>query len=155
MITRPVEAGEELQNTYNQCEWCDPSYVATPQIFELFGFVEPFPQRWVIADYDIIFDIFQHAEGQIEISFESLPDDFGVIFMQRRLQELEEFKQKYQDRTDLPKAEYDGIFQFHEAVVNAFSWAVQMLPPEGAVVDGDDDDEEDEEDDDDDGSDEL
>lgn len=127
VTTRSVEPGEELQSTYNQCEWCNPMALTTPELFEVFGFVESSPQRWYIPLFNISFEVSYGDDGELLFfDFIAAPGERGLTYLQHRLMELKRFEQENKGRTDIPKVELDGIFQFHEAVVNAFSAALEQ-----------------------------
>lgn len=131
-----------MQSSYNQCKWCDGlysnpkdayTYQVTPQLFEIYGFVESVPQRWVIPEYRLFFDII-HAEDEdeeaeeddlVEVDFIVPPSWSGLVFLRQRLQFLEEFEEQIEDRTDIPKDELDGILNFHSALVDAYILAMQ------------------------------
>jgi hypothetical protein len=140
-----VKAGEQIQSSYNQCKFCeglysnpeDPTwYQVTPQLFEIYGFVEAVPQRWVIPKVRMAFDIIHAEDGdasdgdEFEVDYIVPPSQKGLGYLRHRLQELEDFQEKHMSRTDIPKDELGGIFYFHAAVANAYSLALEHSPGE-------------------------
>jgi hypothetical protein len=100
-------------------------YQVTPQLFEIYGFVEAVPQRWVIPDIRMIFDIIHVEDGdEFEVDYIVPPSHKGLSYLRHRLQELEDFEEEHRSRTDIPQDELDAIFNGHAAVVNAYSMAL-------------------------------
>lgn len=146
VATRDVQAGEQLQNSYNKCSFCDglydnanepQEYYVTPQLFEVYGFVELLPQRWILPEARLMFDITGGGDGTgevgesddnrgLRIDFVAPPSVEGLTFLQRELVMLDKFKKRYGNSTDLPRPEYDGIFSMHGAMVKAFSLALEQ-----------------------------
>lgn len=166
-----IPKGAQLQNSYNQCRWCtiyrnpgnEDSFVVTPQIFELYGFVELYPQRWVIPWVRLLFDIDyldddndnddndQQRQQQRQeqsssssssqpqkynVSFPVPPSDEALTFLSDELERLEEFAQKYQKEEGPnteqqqqqllpPQHELDALWEYHDAIVVAFTEALQ------------------------------
>ncbi len=56
---RDIHPGEEMYTTYNLCEDCGARYhsYGTPEILRDYGFVEQFPQSWILHDVDVAFRI--------------------------------------------------------------------------------------------------
>ena len=58
--SRIIEAGEELYTTQNLCDDCEgrnEENYGTPELLRDYGFVENFPQRWIIQNEQFSFDI--------------------------------------------------------------------------------------------------
>ena len=137
---RAVKAGEELVCSYNRCPYCGPIYSnpkdaslfeVTPQLFEAFGFVEPIPQRWVLPQYRLMFDINYANENEpdeedLRVDFIAPPSWRALHFLRERLAFLREFEEELKDRTDIPAAELDGLKRFHRALVDAYSLALMF-----------------------------
>jgi hypothetical protein len=135
---RDIKAGEQLQNSYNQCDWCDTystppdaeSFQATPQIFGLYGFVEFMPQRWVIPRMRLLFDIDDvsarddQSSGGLKVDFIVPPSRLSVSFLERRIGYLENFAKNHKDRSDVASHELSAIMSFRAAIETAFSEAV-------------------------------
>mmetsp|Transcript_5713 Transcript_5713/g.16923 ORF Transcript_5713/g.16923 Transcript_5713/m.16923 type:complete len:581 (-) Transcript_5713:69-1811(-) len=49
-----IMAGQQIYNSYNQCNQCGSRQESfgTPEMFESYGFVEPYPQRFIIEDVE-------------------------------------------------------------------------------------------------------
>jgi len=131
---RDVQAGEELQNSYNKCKWChglyanaeNPSqYYVTPQLFEIYGFIEAWPQRWILPEARLFFDIEEgEKEQNLQVKFVAPPSPYGLDFLEERLEELKAFQRKLLHiDTDIPQPERNGLSQLHEAVTRAFKLA--------------------------------
>ena len=137
---RDVKAGEELVCSYNQCPNCDHLYSnpkdastfeVTPQLFEVYGFVEPIPQRWVLPQYRLMFDINyaneeEPDEEDLRVDFIAPPSWLALHFLRARLAFLHAFEKELKDRTDIPAAELDGLKRFHRALVDAYSLALKF-----------------------------
>ena len=139
ITTRPVQAGEQLQNSYNQCQWCrmyrnpkrSEHFHVTPQLFEIYGFVELYPQRWVIPSQRLLFDVVETEEGTVQAKFAVKPSRLALEFMKRRLDVLRNFQRRNQYRTDLPPQELEAIFSFHDAMMDAFRLALEAAKETG------------------------
>lgn len=140
MATRDIDAGEQLQNSYNQCQWCqiykNPGqaewFQVTPQIFELYGFVEFMPQRWAIPHVRLLFDIDEVDEdeadfpGELEIDFIVPPSPAGLQFLHERLLFLREIEIRIKENESITPTETEGLLSLHSAIVTAFSAALQQ-----------------------------
>ena len=76
VATRDVQAGEQLQNSYNKCKWCDglyanadnpEQYYVTPQLFEVYGFTESWPQRWIVPEARLLFDVTEEKQEEEDL----------------------------------------------------------------------------------------
>lgn len=147
VATRDIEAGEQLQSSYNQCDWCDEDYSSppagpnkyfvTPQIFEWYGFVELYPQRWVVPYARILFNIDESSEAEenegdeeegsdLEVTFIVPPSRGGIAFLAIQLERLEAFEMDHKSRTDIPEVELQAIMSFRSAIVTAFENAIEQ-----------------------------
>ena len=144
VATRDVEAGEQLQNSYNRCKWCDglydnadkpDEYYVTPQLFEVYGFLEPWPQRWILPEARLLFDIIEEQERDIlgrhsldglQVNFVAPPSYDGVNYLKERLGALSDFEREFRNSTGIPRQEYEGIFSLHGAMSRAFSLALEQ-----------------------------
>jgi len=138
--TRAVKTGEELVSSYNKCLFCDHlysnakdpySFQVTPQLFEIYGFVEPIPQRWVVPEVRLMFDINyddeeEPDENELRVDFVVPPCWHALHFMRQRLAFLQEFEEELENHMDIPKEELDGLTSFHSALVDAFSLALEF-----------------------------
>jgi hypothetical protein len=140
VTTRVVRAGEQFQNSYNKCPYCKAlfsnprlptGFQVTPQLFEQYGFVEDIPQRWVIPEMRMIFDVVYSTaddtgEDDVEVVYAVPPSSRGRHYLRRRLYELALFEEEYGERNDIPDVELEGIFSLHEAMVDAYSLAIDF-----------------------------
>lgn len=126
-----------MQNTYNNCEWCDvfsgpvdaESFMVTPHLFEMHGFVEFYPQRWVLPRVRLLFDIIESeedSENELRIEFVAPPSRRGIAFMTTAVEFLEKFEKAHIDRSDIPKHELEGIMSLHSATKIAFKLAIDQ-----------------------------
>lgn len=139
VATRDVQAGEQLQNSYNKCKWCDGlyanandpyEYYVTPQLFEVYGFPELWPQRWILPKARLLFDV-RESNGdddteELQVDFVAPPSPDGIDFLKARLRTLNKFERKYGNNTDIPRNEHEGIFSLHGAMTRAFSLALEQ-----------------------------
>lgn len=144
VATRDVQAGEQLQNSYNKCKWCDglyenakypEQYYVTPQLFEVYGFTESWPQRWIVPEARLLFDVIEKHEGEkvdgvstdgLQVNFVAPPSSDGLDYLHDRLEALKDFDRKYRNSTSIPRQEYEGLFNLHDAMSRAFSLAVEQ-----------------------------
>lgn len=147
VATRDIQAGEQLQSSYNQCDWCHEDYSSppagpnkyfvTPQIFEWYGFVELYPQRWVVPYARILFNIDESSEAEenegdeeegsdLEVTFIVPPSRGGIAFLAIQLERLEAFEMDHKSRTDIPEVELQAIMSFRSAIVTAFENAIEQ-----------------------------
>jgi spermidine synthase/S-adenosylmethionine/arginine decarboxylase-like enzyme len=136
---RDIEPGEQIHNSYNMCDGCGgrkDSY-GTPDIFRDYGFVEDFPQRWDLEDMNVMFDLFQDGNGNISVSFVYSPKANEMESLKRTLRK--EIKRLYKVRhtlwesewnngePDIPMSEWESLWEYHQAVLNALSYALNAL----------------------------
>jgi hypothetical protein len=138
VAVRPIKAGEQLQNSYNQCPWCGiysapyraDSFVVTPHIFETYGFVELYPQRWIFPQARLLFDIDEaNGDGEetgIEINFVVPPSEQGFKFLKKEERRLKAFAFKNEYNRSPPEHELKAIWEYHNAALTAVSSAIQF-----------------------------
>ena len=99
----------------------------TPEIFSNHGFVEPMPQRWIINDLRLKFDINHKKDGsgELEVDFFRPPSQEGLGYLKDQLGRLEEFLPNLNGGAidDIPDLERDFIRQYYDAMVTAFELA--------------------------------
>jgi len=135
VTTRRVKAGEQLQNSYNRCRWCkiysnpanEHSFITTPQLFEYYGLIEPYPQRWVVpTPIRLMFDVDEYRR----VRFVVPPSPRGVAYLRRELERLGNFLRKYDDDDSVatvPRHERASIMQYHEVIATAFALAFDSV----------------------------
>eukprot|EP00977_Amphora_coffeiformis_P020896 scaffold8605_cov178-Amphora_coffeaeformis.AAC.15 len=134
--SKPIRAGEEVYNSYDQCADCGPTvkFWGTPEIFRDFGFVESYPQRFHFHEQEISFRVDEvydtHGESQLKVTWlTDMQDDEegGIFFLQQQVQRLvqvakEEFGLA---RQTVPQNELETIMEFHRALTVAMSIALK------------------------------
>lgn len=125
---KTIEAGEEIYNSYNQCNKCPGKAqrfeMGTIHIFEAYGFVESFPQRWFFGD-DLKFDIDEQAgTDQLKVSWanmEDLPDESDAEYLEDMIDHIKTMKKSYviDDFSFITKSEWDAISYFQDALLVA------------------------------------
>jgi len=166
--SRDIEAGEEIYTTYNHCEDCGARYTnyGTPEILREYGFVEQFPQSWILHDIGIGFRMdhsYDDDGNELEdeyvitewISEKPDQDDIGELSL-RYAQVVELGKTLLKERDEnVPDGEWNTIVDYVDAMEIAFEIAIgtaldELGEEDDEEYDDDDDyEEEDEEDDDD------
>ena len=151
LTSRPVRGGEQLYNSYNRCRGCGGRKYAygTPELLQAYGFVEEYPQRYVIEEVRLKFDVEEVEEpaagtgsdgaGEedagrqgsppLAIRFAVPPSAVGMAYLRRELRRLEEFGRTHRadpGRTaGVPAGERDTVWNYHGALVRAFGTAVR------------------------------
>ncbi|KAL7525730.1 hypothetical protein ACHAWF_001486 [Thalassiosira exigua] len=134
VASRRIEAGEQLHNSYNQCgPVCQGRmhYFGTPEILVWYGFVESYPQRYMVDQVRLKFDIVEKEDGSgaLEAKFAVPPSVWGVDYLKQEAMRLETFEQKYGKDKDLvervPRSEYNVIWEYHDALSKAFDLAIK------------------------------
>ena len=148
--SRRIQAGEQIFTSYNLCPECDArkENYGTPEILRDYGFVEDYPQRWIFDDV-LKFEIRDKSKIEIEeesevkrlvlpkdesLEFEWLTEEKLVeddlVFLEselERLTKLADSKFKKARKT-VPEKEMDVIVQYHSALTNALSLAIENFP---------------------------
>jgi SET domain len=135
---RDVEAGEEISNSYNQCQWCEafsnaPDFkkiFLTPHIFEHYGFVEAYPQRWIVPKRRLLFDVVE-KDGTLYASFAIPPSPIGVEYLRTEIERLEDFANRMtSNKPDIPDVEVNGLLDYQKAILAAYKLAYQQSKAE-------------------------
>jgi hypothetical protein len=137
--SKPIKKGEELYNSYNQCNICVDRrlWLGTPEMLNLYGFVERMPQRWLFHYTRLQFDLDwkdqDESSGELQVKFLLPPSERGVTFLRQELKRLQDFEQRKKvDAADtlVPKSEWGTIWQYHSAlkvaITNALDSAVEV-----------------------------
>ena len=129
---RQIEPGEELYNSYNQCNNCQgrKDSFGTPEMFQHHGFVEMPPQRWILGDVRLKFDIDYRADGSgdLEAKFFKSPSEVGIAYLIMQLKRLRRYESALEDGVmadAISMLEKDLIRQYHGVMVNAFTLALE------------------------------
>jgi hypothetical protein len=133
VTSKRVKAGEELFNSYNQCNNCAEvkDWLGTPEMFNQYGFVERMPQRWLFHYARVKFDLTWKNEdestGELEVNFHVPPSERGMVFLREELKRLKDFEQRRKvDKADalVPKSEREAFWQYHNALTVAMAHAL-------------------------------
>jgi hypothetical protein len=123
---RDIEAGEQVNHSYNLCPDCGSritSGYGTPHLFRDYGFVEQFPQRW---DFHEIarFDLMRKSNMEVEVVWSDglYPTRWGQLFLEEEKDRLEGVVSRFDDRTkdlSLPTHEYETSKRYLNALYTA------------------------------------
>ncbi|KAL7524896.1 hypothetical protein ACHAWF_001123 [Thalassiosira exigua] len=136
VASRRIERGEQLHNSYNQCPICygRRNYFGTPDVFAYYGFVEAHPQRYVVDQVRLKFDVAEREDGsgEVEARFAVPPSVWGVDYLKEEVERLRAFERKHRGRgrattavAKVPKSEREAIWEFRDAVTKAFEVAIE------------------------------
>jgi spermidine synthase/S-adenosylmethionine/arginine decarboxylase-like enzyme len=135
---RDIQPGEQIHNSYNMCDECGgrkDSY-GTPEIFRDYGFIEDFPQRWDLDNLDVMFDLYQGENGTILLSWDDgkkPTEESPKRALAKELKRLYKIRHmiwqnEWNDgQPGIPLYEWDSIWEYHQAVVDAISLALNDL----------------------------
>lgn len=148
--SRRIQKGEQVFTSYNLCGECDArkENYGTPEILRDYGFVEDYPQRWIFDDV-LKFEIRDKSSIEIDeesdvkrfvapkdetlefewLAGEQLVED-DLIFLESELERLTELAgSKFEKaRKNVPETEMDVIEQYHSALTNALTLAIENFP---------------------------
>lgn len=147
---RPIQAGEQLYLSYNECTDCNYALTYTlPHILKDFGFVEQYPRRWTFdfddagEDESVVFELDESAaNGEIELKWLSgEPDEHEMRFFRDELGRLVDLGHYVAKHAAELESEYERSVSVE--YYNAFKMALEYVMRDQA--DGDYDDYDDEE----------
>jgi len=183
--TRDIAPGEQIFISYNRCNrcWFDPDYTdctswshyGTSEIFDVFGFVEDFPQTWSLPmileddddedeDWDrLTFCLDREDDGTLWVTFgdnysedyeDDVPNEEEYEFLSRTLARLHDIgntiKTNETIKEEMPSYEWEMIWRYEEALMTAISAAILASDAEGTIYEnwdgGDSEDSSDDED---------
>mmetsp|Transcript_28118 Transcript_28118/g.59009 ORF Transcript_28118/g.59009 Transcript_28118/m.59009 type:complete len:584 (+) Transcript_28118:154-1905(+) len=183
--TRDIAPGEQIFISYNRCNrcWFDPDYTdctswshyGTSEIFDVFGFVEDFPQTWSLPmileddddedeDWDrLTFCLDREDDGTLWVTFgdnysedyeDEVPNEEEYEFLSRTLARLHDIgntiKTNETIKEEMPSYEWEMIWRYEEALMTAISAAILASDAEGTIYEnwdgGDSEDSSDDED---------
>ncbi|KAL7547795.1 hypothetical protein ACHAWF_011067 [Thalassiosira exigua] len=156
--TRDIAPGEQIFISYNRCHpcWhdetyhdCDTlSYYGTSDVFDIFGFVEDFPQLWKfpmvltnekgLKELDTLKFCLERPGGKtLVVSYgdnwtptgdDEEPLEDNVKFLAKQLGRLKELESTMKEnegmREKVPKHQWDMAWRYHEALMVALSAAI-------------------------------
>ncbi len=135
VTTKKITKSEEIYNSYNRCNICHEyfDHVGTPEIFNMFGFVEFMPQRWLFDFARVKFDLdwrdADESTGDAVVSFLVPPSERGIALLQEELDRLSLFAAHRDDDpkdAGIPASEWQSLWQYYDALHYAVSCAVQQ-----------------------------
>jgi len=130
--SRAVEAGEEIYVSYNMCGDCRNRYetYGTPHIFADYGFVEQYPQKWILGPKinneddtedrlldQVVFDIQEAEGGGLRLDTEEYTPK-NIEYMQGVQSGMEEAAEALKT-VNIPKKELASILLYNEALIEA------------------------------------
>ena len=155
---RDIEPGEQIIISYNRCHacWHDETYqncdshshYGTSEVFDIFGFVEDYPQYWKFSmdigteerpEWDDVEFCLERPEddGPLVLTFgdnytprpaDELPLPDNIEWMGKQLIRLKEVEETLKGDKELmnsmPKYEWDTAWRYHEALMTSLSAAV-------------------------------
>lgn len=72
----------------------------TLMMFKYYGVIELMPQRWFIEKVCIKFDIDEEEDGtELKLTFKTLISKRGILYFQKELHRLKNFKKKYRNNS--------------------------------------------------------
>ena len=153
VTNQKVEQGEQLYCSYNTCTICGSRIDTwgTPEMFEGYGFVEPFPQRYSFESVRLKFGLDEKKGGRksgkaksnggdddrdgLVVKWYVLPSQKGLDFLKTELDRLrkvgtrkDELKRNAKGKQEIPESEWNAIWSFHRAMVVAFTTALEQAP---------------------------
>lgn len=137
ITTKAIKAGDELYNSYNQCNICYDyhDHMGTPEIFLHFGFVEPMPQRWLFDFARVKFDLNwkdgDETSEEVVVNFLVPLSEKGKHLLQEELTRLKSFaamhrNTSYEEYENMSKYEWESLWQYYNALHDAISYAVEQ-----------------------------
>jgi hypothetical protein len=147
--SREIPAGQELLTTYSFCTHCDdtvPNGWRTQEILCNHGFVEPYPRKFKLGmdrhyqlsgfdggDNDLLFFVDENKQTKaLEVTWvnekNEIPDGGDIAFMeqyQRILRGLLHGGTLEARRNEIPKKEWDVIFEYLQAILTAVDSAIE------------------------------
>jgi spermidine synthase len=133
-----IKAGDEIYTSYNLCEDCGSRYMTygTPEMFRDYGFVEQYPQRWILKK-GFGFEVLQDEEGNVSLDWSDWNnykhDSRTMKFLVKVRQHLEkttEFFLHDMSKGEMSDNEFTTIRQFHEDYIQAVDLAIDALDTE-------------------------
>jgi hypothetical protein len=104
----------------------------TPQIFEHYGFVEPYPQRWIVFNRRLLFDVIEEVQdGRLKATFAIPPSPIGIEFLKNDIDRLEAFAQRMEsEQPDIPNVEREGLLNYQQSILTAYKLAYEQSKDE-------------------------
>ncbi|GFH43687.1 hypothetical protein CTEN210_00160 [Chaetoceros tenuissimus] len=147
MASRVIDEGEEIFASYDLCLDCFDveDYWGTQEVLKDFGFVEPYPHRWI--EYNngkTIWYLIMEVDGELKVAFDTVDEDgFGVPdkedveILKKELKRLESMESELQRKrnSSIPDYQWDTIVKFFHAKKMGLSMAIEAASGNAAYVD--------------------
>jgi len=160
VTNRRVEQGEEFYLPYNTCTICGSRVDTwgTIELFEDYGFVEPFPQRYIFPSVRLKFALDEkkssHKPETAEMNADDENESDGLVFKwyvppsqkgldflqteTERLQKVGKMKDKLKLNVNgeqaIQESEWNACWMLYDAMLFAFQAAIEHAPAVSAEV---------------------
>lgn len=128
---RDIEQGEELIYSYTKCGYCSPE-LSTSWLFNLYGFVESYPQRWKFKQAKgIKFDVEREGTSTYLTGLKSPLKTKDVEYFSKHVNRLQGFMIENKLELESLKAfERDTISSFHSYLLDAMNLVLDSVSTE-------------------------
>lgn len=135
LALRDLKAGEQVYTDYR-----DYGQVGTPELLRDYGFVETYPQRYILPDWEEAFDVRERDDGSLFVIWLHKivktryfdPDETSATLLRQQVtrlrgvySELERISSE--ESESLPENELRSLTQFCKAYLTAFSLAAEDI----------------------------
>eukprot|EP00591_Stephanopyxis_turris_P013159 CAMPEP_0195534912 /NCGR_PEP_ID=MMETSP0794_2-20130614/43287_1 /TAXON_ID=515487 /ORGANISM="Stephanopyxis turris, Strain CCMP 815" /LENGTH=397 /DNA_ID=CAMNT_0040667905 /DNA_START=147 /DNA_END=1337 /DNA_ORIENTATION=+ len=131
---RDIEKDEQVYESYNFCSECggrSTGYGTTELLFD-YGFVENYPQRWIIIDDVVEFDLDytengSHDELEVRWLTKHVPSKSDILKLNEEIEQLEALQSSSFSSFDnkVPHHEWEVTKQYLSALLVALKHAVE------------------------------
>jgi len=123
--SRDVLVGEEIYTSYNFCTDCvnRREGYGTLDILRDYGFVEEYPQRWILNRF-VEFDL-DKVMNEVKVKFKSRPTSKGITMLENNFERLK--KMNIEMLHIQRENEWYMIMKLKDTLMNALSYAVEDL----------------------------
>ena len=130
---RTIEKGEQIYLSHNMCNHCGAraKVYGTPEIFRDYGFVEPYPQRWIFESRQFAFELREKegGEGEVEVIFLGEDTDAlqaqTVAYLLHEVDRLAKLRKLEEDNAEVSREELEQIWQYGDALRDALQRAAR------------------------------
>ncbi|KAL7504895.1 hypothetical protein ACHAXN_002455 [Cyclotella atomus] len=135
ITTRKINAGEELYNSYNRCNICDGyfDWFGTPEVFQHYGFVENYPQRWLFDLARVKVELTAQDDGQLKVKFLVPPSKRGIDMLSKELMRLNDFANEYRHKSyaelGMRGLEWNSMWEYYDAIYAALTYITESTEP--------------------------
>ena len=135
LAARDLKAGEQVYTNYK-----DYGQVGTPELLKDYGFVETYPQRYILPEWEVAFDVRERDDGSLQVKWlpEVMntryydPDEETAAFLWQQVARLSsvssDLKQLSSEESEsLPENELKIVTQFCRDYLTALSLAASDI----------------------------